>query len=117
MESDSDFERHEEELAAEEARHIGGEPDHTLDYIERDHARPAGVSDEAYRAVEEAGGGEAEGFEQAEEMLIERAENPHGPSPVADREQVSEDDRAVESTYGEADDFHTAEDEPGTSDR
>lgn len=117
MQSDSDFERHEEDLAAEEAGEIGGEPDHTLDQIERDSSRPAGVSEEAYRAVEEGGGGQAEGFEQAEEMLVERAENPHGPSPMADREAVSEDERAVEATYGEADDVHTAEDEPGASDR
>ena len=117
MESDSEFERRQEDLAAEEAGEIGGEPDHTLDQIERDSSRPAGVSEEAYRAVEEAGGGQAEGFEQSEEMLIERAENAHGPSPMADREQVSEDDRALGSTYGEADHEDTSEDEPGTTDR
>lgn len=117
MESDSDFERRQEDLAAAEAREIGGAPDHSLDQIERDDSRPAGVSEEAYRAVEEAGGGQAEGFEQAEEMLIERAENAHGPSPIADREVISEDERAADVTYGEADDVHTAEDEPGTSDR
>jgi hypothetical protein len=66
--------------------------------------------------VYEAGGGEAEGFELAEAELIDRAENPRGPSPMADREQISEDDRA-EQTYGEADEEHTAEDDPGSSDR
>jgi hypothetical protein len=117
MESDSEFERHEEELAAEEAGEVGGERDHTLDQIERDSSRPAGVSEEAWRAVEEAGGGQAEGFEQAEELLIERAENPHGPSPLADAEQISEDERALDVPYGEADHEDTSEDEPGSSDR
>lgn len=117
MESDSEFERREEQAAAHDAGEIGGAPDHSLDQIERDDSRPAGVSEEAYRAVEEAGGGQAEGFEQSEEMLIERAENPHGPSPMADREGISEDERAADATYGEADDVHTAEDEPGSSDR
>jgi hypothetical protein len=112
----SDFEREQEEAAAREAGAVGGRPDHSLDQIERDDSRPAGVSDEAYRAVEEAGGGTAEGFEQAEEELIERAENAHGPSPMADRERISEDDRAG-SPYGEADEEYTAEDEPGSSDR
>ena len=39
---------------------------------------------EARRPVEEAGGGEAEGFEQAEQLLIERAENWEGRSPMKD---------------------------------
>ena len=72
-------EREQEEAAADEAAHIGGGRDDELDYIERD-SRPAGISDEAWRPVEEAGGGEAEGFEEAEAELIERAENAHGPS-------------------------------------
>jgi hypothetical protein len=113
---DSDFERRQEDEAAREAGSVGGHRDDTLEQIERDDSRPAGVSDEAYRAVEEAGGGQAEGFEQSEELLVERAENAHGPSPIADRERASEDDRAGDP-YGEADDAHTAEDEPGTSDR
>jgi hypothetical protein len=118
MESDSEFEREQEELAGDEAAHIGGEPDHTLDQIETDfEGRPAGVSEEAYRAVEEGGGGQAEGFEQAEEMLIERAENAHGPSPLADRELTSEDERAADSVYSEADDVHTSEDDPEAGDR
>jgi hypothetical protein len=49
------------ELAAREAASIGGD---------------SGVEetpDQAMRPVQEAGGGEAEGFEQAEEMLVEHA--------------------------------------------
>jgi hypothetical protein len=111
-----DYEREQEEAAADEAAHIGGERDDNLDYIERD-SRPAGVSDEAWRAVEEAGGGESEGFEEAEAELIERAENPHGPSPIADAEDTDEEAAALDTEYGEADEEHTAEDEPGEGDR
>ena len=112
-----DFERDQEEAAAEEARHIGGDPEaDDVDYIERD-GRPAGISDEAWRPVEEAGGGEAEGFEEAEAELIERAENPHGPSPIKDAEGVVEEPSALDVEYGEADEEHTAEDDPEESDR
>jgi hypothetical protein len=52
--------RHEEEEAAEEAAHIGGAP-------------PPVDSDEASRPLEEAGEGVAEGYEQAEQELIEEA--------------------------------------------
>jgi hypothetical protein len=111
-----DFERDEEEAAAEEARRIGGDPDETTDYIERD-GRPAGISDEAWRPLEEAGEGEAEGFEEAEAELIERAENPHGPSPLKDAEGVEEEPEALDVEYGEADHEYTAEDDPDDSDR
>jgi hypothetical protein len=86
-----EYEREQEEAAAEEAAHIGGVRDDGLDYIERD-SRPAGISDEAWRPVEEAGGGESEGFEEAEAELVERAENRHGPSPIADAGQWDEED-------------------------
>ena len=62
---------------------------------------------EAMRPVEEAGGGEAEGFEQAEELLIERAENWEGRSPLKDAFPSEEDGGAV---YGEADHERTSED-------
>jgi hypothetical protein len=111
-----EYEREQEEAAAEEAAHIGGERDDELDYIERD-SRPGGISDEAWRPVEEGGGGEAEGFEEAEAELIERAENRHGPSPIADAEEIEEDPDALDVEYGEADHEYTAEDEPDESDR
>jgi hypothetical protein len=111
-----EYEREQEEAAAEEAAHIGGERDDELDYIERD-GRPGGISDEAWRPVEEAGGGEAEGFEEAEAELIERAENAHGPSPIADAEDYDEEAAALDSVYGEADEEHTSEDDPDESDR
>jgi hypothetical protein len=111
-----EYEREQEEAAAEEAARIGGTRDDRLDYIERD-SRPGGVSDEAWRPVEEAGGGESEGFEEAEAELIERAENPHGPSPIADAEDIDEEAAALDVEYGEADEEYTSEDEPGEGDR
>jgi hypothetical protein len=111
-----EYEREQEEAAAEDAAHIGGSRDDDLDYIERD-SRPAGISDEAWRPVEEAGGGESEGFEEAEAELIERAENPRGPSPIADAGRWDEEEAALDAEYGEADEEHTAEDDPEDSDR
>jgi hypothetical protein len=54
--------REEEEAAREEAAAIGG-------------PAPDTDADEAHRPLEEAGEGEAEGFEQAEQELIEHAEH------------------------------------------
>src|SRR3954449_6075790 len=110
MERESEFERQQEEAAASEAAHIGGEPGVDPGYDD-DPDRPGVSADPARRPVEEAGGGEAEGFELAEAELIDRAENPRGPSPQADRERISEDDRA-ENEYGESDSVRTSEDDP-----
>ena len=66
---------------------------------------------QAMEPVEEAGGGEAEGFEQAEARLIEEAENfDEGRSPLRDAidEEAEPNDRAV---YGEADAEHSSEEE------
>ena len=111
-----EYEREQEALAADEASRIGGGRDDELDYIERD-SRPAGISDEAWRPVEEGGGGEAEGFEEAEAELIERAENAHGPSPIADAGDYDEEAGALDAEYGEADEEYTSEDGPGAGDR
>jgi hypothetical protein len=87
--NDEDYVRREEELAAYEAGHIGGQG-----------------SDEEYdpaeRAVREGGGGEAEGFEDAEAELIENAGNAEGnPLPDAFTGEVESDRSGAE--YGEAD--------------
>ena len=111
-----EYEREQEDAAAEEAAHIGGDRDDDLDYIERD-SLPGGISEDAWRPVEEGGGGESEGFEEAEAELIERAENPEGPSPIADAEDTDEEAAALDEEYGEADEEYTSEDEPGESDR
>jgi hypothetical protein len=110
MERESEFERQQEDAAAAEAAKIGGEPGIVPGYDD-DPSSPGLSDDPARRPVEEAGGGEAEGFEQAEAQLIDRAENPRGPSPAADQERVSEDDRA-EREYGESDAVRTSEDDP-----
>jgi hypothetical protein len=112
-----EFEREQEEAAAEEARHIGGEPDSDdAEYTQID-SRPGGISREAWRPLEEAGEGEAEGFEDAEAELIERAENAHGPSPIKDAEGWDEEAEALDAEYGEADQEYTSEDDPDDSDR
>jgi hypothetical protein len=111
-----EYEREQEDAAAEEAAHIGGDRDDDLDYIERD-SLPGGISEDAWRPVEEGGGGESEGFEEAEAELIERAENPEGPSPIADAEDTDEEAAALDEEYGEADEEYTSEDEPGEGDR
>ena len=41
-----EYEREQEDAAAEEAAHIGGDRDDDLDYIERD-SLPGGISEEA----------------------------------------------------------------------
>ena len=87
--------RAEERLAGTEAGRIGGE----------------GSGDEldpAERAPREAGGGEAEGFEQAEEQLIENAGHGEGnPMPDAFTAEL-ESDRAG-ADYGEADELDSTE--------
>jgi hypothetical protein len=65
MQDESPQEREQAELAAREAASIGGSA--------TTEERPGEKRDEAMRPVVEAGGGEAEGFEQSERLLIERA--------------------------------------------
>src|SRR5436190_5538275 len=87
----------EAQAAAAEARNIGGRPTRDL---EEDLPH-----DPAMDPVYEAGGGEQDGFEIAEEELIEHTE--HGPAKpevqVRVREEdVSEEENTTES-YGEGD--------------
>ena len=68
------------------------------------------VADPAFQAVIEAGGGVAEGFEQAEAQLIDNATD----EDADDWERVSEDAGAPEAeedpgVYGEADHEHSSE--------
>ena len=71
--------------------------------------------DPALEPLIEAGEGESEGFELAEAELVDRAENIRGPSPIADAEGISEDDRA-DIEYGEGDEIETSEDDPDADD-
>jgi hypothetical protein len=59
---------------------------------------------EERRAVEEAGGGESEGFELAEEELIEHASHgdEHSPTRII-RDAEGDDEERTDSVYGEAD--------------
>jgi hypothetical protein len=77
----------EEAAAAREAGSIGGRRDEGID--------------EAERAVFEAGGGEAEGFEQAEEELRDQAEYGEGHNPLAEAGEAESDYSDAE--YGEPD--------------
>ena len=103
MERDDDFVREEEEAAAAEAGQIGGDPGASP--LDADPDRFDGERGEAFRAVEEGGGGESEGFEQAEAMLIERATEWQQSSPMVDRARTDEEQAAFETrdSYGDAD--------------
>ena len=88
---DEPFIEDEEEAAAAEAGRIGGD---RPDYYD---------NDESQRPLEEAGEGEAEGFELAEEDLVEEASHgEEGRSPELDAFDEEEDDAG--SVYGDADD-------------
>jgi hypothetical protein len=94
---DDDVVDEEERRAAEEAAHIGGTPTYDVDLDE---------VDEADRAVIEGGGGESEGFELAEEELIENADlgpgRPGAEVHVREGEADEEFDDDL-ADYGEAD--------------
>jgi hypothetical protein len=94
---DDDYVDEEERLAAEEARHIGGTPTYDPELEEED---------EAYRAVNEGGGGESEGFELAEEELIEHADlGPDRPGAEVHVREGADDEELDDdlADYGEAD--------------
>jgi hypothetical protein len=60
---------------------------------------------EARRPVEEAGGGESEGFELAEQELIEHASHGDGHTPARIMRDAAFEEEAS-GDYGEADDEH-----------
>jgi hypothetical protein len=61
---------------------------------------------ESRRAVEEAGGGESEGFELAEEELIEHASHGDEHSPEKIMQDAQAQGEPTDLTYGEADEEH-----------
>lgn len=88
------FEQRQETLAGAEAGAIGG--------------RRAEDVDESEQARVEAGGGESEGFEQAEELLEEHASHGDpGGDPLRDAPDVEPDQDP--GTYGEADEVEPAD--------
>jgi hypothetical protein len=99
---DRDRAHEEAEAAAAEAAAIGGRT--SSEAPSRDEP------DEAARPVVEAGGGEAEGFEEAERELVEHAT--HGDQHAArrvidDAPDTSDDERAADA--GEADEERSSE--------
>jgi hypothetical protein len=60
-------------------------------------------------AVEEAGGGESEGFELAEQELIEHASHGDGHTPARIMRDAAPDEPADGQLYGEADEEHKAD--------
>jgi hypothetical protein len=61
---------------------------------------------EERRAVEEAGGGESEGFELAEQELIEHTSHGDEHNPVRIMRDAAAETDADEQDYGEADAEH-----------
>jgi len=64
---------------------------------------------EERRAVEEAGGGESEGFELAELELIDHASHGDQHTPARIMRDAAPDDDALGTLYGEADEEHKAD--------
>jgi hypothetical protein len=69
------------------------------------------ANDPAFQAVDEAGGGVAEGFEQAEAALIDRIADPNVPGAHPLRHEQVESAEALRATgeAGEADEAHSSE--------
>jgi hypothetical protein len=64
---------------------------------------------QARLAVEEAGGGESEGFEMAEEELIEHTSHGDAHTPSRIMRDAAGETPADEQEYGEADEEHKAD--------
>jgi hypothetical protein len=106
MPKETPEEREQAELAAKEAAAIRG-GDLLADPLDADPDR--GV-DPALVPVNEAGGGEAEGFEQSEELLVEHAS--HGDEQSAHavlHDQGSGEEEIAAGAYGEADSERSSE--------
>lgn len=89
--------RREEGAAASEAGAIGG-------------SAPDYEGDEEARPLEEAGQGEAEGFEQSERELIEAAQHGEGRrSPELDEFSPEEESDRATAVYGEPDEVDPTE--------
>jgi hypothetical protein len=102
--SESDFERSQEDAAAAEARGIGGRPSSEQPGIDADELDPAQAP------LIEAGEGESEGFELAEEELIEHASHGDEHSPWRIHEDASYTEEDPRQNDGaQADEEHTTE--------
>jgi hypothetical protein len=104
--TDDDFVAAEEAAAAAEARGIGGPR------LDDAHG------DEAFEAVYEAGGGEAEGFEAAEDALIENATHGSGRAdPIGDAFSAEAESDEATVVDGEADSEQVSEVDKDDTDR
>jgi hypothetical protein len=108
MRDESPQEREQAELAAREAAAIGGDrPGDSEQAVGTGHE---GENDPALRPVLEAGGGESEGFEQSEELLIEHASHGDQQSAHAVLHDQGPDEEAIpDSAEGEPDREHSSE--------
>lgn len=100
----SDFEREQEDAAAEEARAIGGRASSEPPGIDADELDPAQAP------LSEGGEGEGEGFELSEQELIEHTS--HGDQHSAGRiiqDASDQDEDARQNDSSEADEEHTSE--------
>lgn len=107
MDSEYRYEQLEAEAAASEAARIGGD------------AGGEQAEDPAQRPVREGGGGEAEGFEEARDALVEHASHGDqaGAQAVLSDRGAPEDARAGEQEGGEADHERSSERESQSSER
>ncbi|HEY5316821.1 MAG TPA: hypothetical protein VIJ20_02500 [Solirubrobacteraceae bacterium] len=64
---------------------------------------------EERRAVEEAGGGQSEGFELAEQDLIEHASHGDEHTPSRIMRDAGPDEESADSVHGEADSEHLSD--------
>jgi hypothetical protein len=64
---------------------------------------------EARRSIEEAGGGESEGFELAEQELIEHASHGDEHTPARIMRDAAAEPASGDSLYGEADEERKAD--------
>jgi hypothetical protein len=64
---------------------------------------------EERRAVEEAGGGESEGFELAEEELVEHASHGDQHTPARIMRDAGSEEEPVDTVYGEGDSEHLSD--------
>ena len=87
---DEDYVAEQERAAAEEAVEAGG-------------GAPSDEIDESERALSEAGQGESEGFELAEEELIENASHAELASPDPTQLAGETEETGSDAEYGEAD--------------
>jgi hypothetical protein len=75
-----------------------GNPEHDAEAARRHR--------EERRAVEEAGGGQSEGFELAEQELIEHASHGDEHTPARILRDAEPDEELTEAVYSDADEEH-----------